>query len=435
MVDSVSDPERLSTCQTEYLGHVIGGKRAVFYEEMAQWGHRYIDQRNGACSAGDMDSECKYHINNLTLLSMYFSVIFIQTACLFNTTDAFLKGVIQKTISHPRFLSMVRTGAVRICGWGGTSPREMFVNALAYASTAADLREPDGYIRSVSGLFRPETTVFRNSGYPDDEIASEFSQKLFETDIVRHVDDLDRIARAVDTSQHRTGQLTAMGFLPAVDLESMRPEAQRAVINSFVGVSSSYLNNSIPGIHNYLIGFGPLSLSHTINVAGKQIRSFLFAPSVFAVFLRQYFSLAEYNRILGRPYEELEKLRNGDWKRFCDAYHRAIEAVSDEITNVDTDALSIFDLGDQHVWGKRIWQETAHESKEYDVNAFLEGLASMSGLLLGMPFLAPAARMVGVLVKRRLNRIPHRLMQEYRNEVSPYIKKVRMSLKPQLSEA
>jgi hypothetical protein len=434
MAVSRGDPVSLSTSRTDYLGDIVEGKRAVFYEEMAQWGHRYLDPQ-GVASASDMDSECRYHINNLTLLSMYFNIVFIQTACIFNTTDAFLKGVIQKTISHPRFRSMVMLGSVRICGWGGTTPRDIFGSALDYAFTAADLREPDGYIRSVSGLFRPGSTVFRDSGYPDDEIAAEFQQKLLESEAVRHVGDLDRIGRAIERSRRHTGQLTAMGFLPALDFGSLRPDTRRAVMNSFVSVSSSHLNKAVPGVHNYLIGFGPVSIAHTINVSGKQIRSFLYAPSIFAVFLRQYFSLAEYNRILGRQYEELETLRNGDWKRFCDAYHRAIEEVSDEITNVDTDALPTFDLNNDNAWGKRIWQESNHEGKEYDVSAFIEGLASLSGVLLGMPLIAPAVKLVGVLVKRRLNSIPQKLVQEHRNAVSPYIKKVRMSLRAQLSEA
>jgi hypothetical protein len=430
-----SDPQYLSASRTDYLGDVVNGKRAVFYEEMAQWGQRYLDQQSSASPTSDMDAECRYHINNLTLLSMYFNIIFIQTACIFNTTDSFLKGVIQKTISHPKFRSMVRMGTVRICGWGGTSPREMFGNALNYASATVNLREPDGYLRSVSELFRPDATVFRTSGYPDDEIAAEFRHKLLQTTVVRHADDLDRIDRAVELSQHLTGQLTAMGFLPALDLRTLRPDTKRAVINSFVSVSSSHLNNAIPGIHNYLIGFGPLSIYHTVNVGGKQVRSFLYAPSVFAVFLRHYFTLSEYNTILGRPYEELERLRNGDWKRFCDAYHRAIEEVSDEIANIDSEALPIFDLSNESSWGRQIWQESTQKAGEYDVNAFLEGLASLSGILLGMPFIGPVVKVVGVFLKRRLNSIPQKLLQEHRNAISPYIKKVRISLRPQLSEA
>ena len=43
MTGSFSDPESLSTSQADYLGDVVKGKRAVFYEEMAQWGARYLD--------------------------------------------------------------------------------------------------------------------------------------------------------------------------------------------------------------------------------------------------------------------------------------------------------------------------------------------------------------------------------------------------------
>jgi hypothetical protein len=174
---SLGSRDNLSITETDYLGDVVGGKRAVFYEEMAQWGNRYIDPEANS-TLGDMDSECQYHLNNLTLLSMYFDIIFIQTACLFNVTDLFLKAVIQKTLSHSRFRAMLKAGTIRICGWGGKTPREMFGSAISYASAAANHRTTDGYVSDLSRVFRPSHLVFRSKGKPDNEVADEFRHKL-----------------------------------------------------------------------------------------------------------------------------------------------------------------------------------------------------------------------------------------------------------------
>ena len=426
--------DNLSITETDYLGDVAGGKRAVFYEEMAQWGNRYIDPEGRPSIFGDADSECQYHLNNLTLLSMYFDIIFIQTACLFNVTDLFLKAVIQKTLSHSRFRAMLKAGSIRICGWGGKTPREMFGSAISYASPAANHRTPDGYIADLSSVFTPSHMVFRSKGKPDNEVADEFRRKLQDTEAVRHKKDLERIERAIDRSLRIMGQLTTIGFFPGLDLKAINADTRSSLLNAFVSSWSTHLNQSIPDVHVYLSGIGPMAVRHTITIRGKMVRSFLYAPALFAVFLRQYFSLAEYNRILGRPYEDLERLRNGDWKRFCDAYHTAVEDVSASIANVDLESLPVFDMNTETAWGKRIWEQSNSQIAEFDVNAFIEGLASLSGVLLGLPLVGPAFRVVGVLVKRRLNSRPQTLYREHKSAVSPYIRKVRMSLDLQAHE-
>jgi len=87
--------------ETDHIGHLAEGKRAVFYDELAQYGARYIDGH--ILHQSPMSDEVQYHLNNLVLLSMYFDIIFIQTAAIFNVNDLFLREVIQRTLSHPKF--------------------------------------------------------------------------------------------------------------------------------------------------------------------------------------------------------------------------------------------------------------------------------------------------------------------------------------------
>ena len=422
------DRRASSLIETAHIGTLVGGKRTVFYEEMAQYSLRYIDP--GTKDYGDAEAESRYHLNNLTLLSMYFDIIFLQTASLFNVSDRFVKLVIQRTISNPKFCAMLTAGTVRICGWGGRSPHEMLSNAMEYSSAGAavDHRVPDGYITDVARIFLPANMAFRSEGRPDKETAEAFRRKLRQTEIVRHNDDLDRIDDAIHQSEKLMGQLTAIAFVPALDLGALRMETRRSLFPSFISSWSTHLNQSIPGIYAYIPGGGLEAIQHTIQIDGRAIRSFLYSPKVFAAFLKQYFSLPEYNRIVGRPHEDLEKLRNGDWKMFCDAYHAAVEEVSDSIVNVDPGTLTVFDLDSEASWGKRIGEQSNKQSGDFDISAFIESLASISGLLLGVPLLGPAFRAVGTLLKAQINSIPKKLVQEHRSAVSPYIKKVRMSL-------
>jgi hypothetical protein len=422
---AMSDRGLSPLAEADWIGSAIKGKRAVFYEEMAEYSLRYS---GGSAVLTSVDSESQYHINNLILLSMYFDIVFINTSVLFNLTDPFVKKVIQRTISHSQFRAMMKAGVIRVCGWGGKSPREMFSSALDFASAATEQNISDQYLSGIIKLFLPSNVVYRSEKTPDAEATDTFRRHLHETEIIRRVDDLTRVERAIAYSERLTGQLVSVSFNAALRSEPL-PEATRLAISANILSSwCDHLNNSIPGIYCYAQGPQAQSIHHTISINGKVLRSFLYSPLFFASFLRKYFSLFEYDRIMCRPYEELARLRNGDWKRFCDAYHAAIETISDSISHTDFAVQPVFEVGGPLIWGDRIFELANKKDEHFDIVAFIESLASLSGVLLSIPFLGSAFRVASALVGQKIRTEYQKLLRERGSGISPYIKKVRMSI-------
>ena len=414
--------------ETDWIGDAIKGKRAVFYEEMAEYSLRYDAKSSGVAP---INSECQYHINNLILLSMYFDIIFINTSVLFNLTDPFVKKVIQKTISHCKFRSMMKAGIIRVCGWGGKSPREIYSSALNFAAAATQRQTADEHSSDLKKLFDPSNLVYRATETPDAEATDEFRRHLHQTEIIRNDGDLRRVERAIAYSERLTGHLVSTSFRPALDAEGLSESARRAISYSIVSSWSDHLNRSIPGVYCYVQGSQLQAVNHTISINGKILRSFLYSPLFLGAFLRRYFSLAEYNRIMSRPFDELLLLRNGDWKLFCGAYHAAIEAVSDSMSHTDFAVHPVFGLGDDAVWGDRLFEAANKRNGSFDIVAFIESLAALSGTLMGLPYLGAAVRVTGTLVGQKMRAQYLKILREHGGGVSPYINKVRMSINAQ----
>jgi hypothetical protein len=424
----MSDRGLSLSVETDWIGSVIKGKRAVFYEEMAEYSLRYDAKSGGFAS---INSECRYHINNLILLSMYFDIIFINTSVIFNLTDAFVKEVIQKTISHCQFRAMMKAGIIRVCGWGGKSSREIYSSALNFAAAATQRETADEHSSNLKKIFDPSNIVYRAANTPDAEATDEFRRHLYQTEIIRNDDDLRRVERAIAYSERLTGQLVSTSFRPALDVEGLSEGARRAISYSIVSSWCDHLNRSIPGVYCYIQGSQLQAVNHTISINGKTLRSFLYSPLFFAAFLRKYFSLAEYNRIMSRPFDELSRLRNGDWKLFCEAYHAAIETVSDSMSHTDFAVQPVFGLGDHVVWGDRLFEVANKRDASFDIVAFIESLAALSGTLMGVPLLGAAVRVTSALLGQKMRAQYQKILREHGSGVSPYINKVRMSINDQ----
>jgi len=414
------------SADTEHISALSRGRRTLFYEELAEYGARYINK--AASDHLSVDAEVKYHIKNFVLLSMYFDIIFLQTACFFNVQDEFVKIVITKVMAHRTFQEMRNLGVIRICGWGGKSPREMFANALDFSSSAVDHFSDEDYITNVTKTIAAAQMTYRSEDLPDSEVTEIFRSRLKDTAIVRSANNMRLIDNAIHDSERLTGHLTAVSFLPYIDLDCLSSNSQKAVFSAFINSWCDHLNMSFPYVYTYAGGRSRDSFEHTITVNGRRLLSFLFRPQVFLSFLKKHFTTDELNRILSRPFGEIHRLRNGDWKNFCNGYHYAAEAISNSLINIEYETLKALNLTNELTLGARIWDESQLRACEFDVNSFLGSVSSVSGALLGMPFLGPAVDVLVSLFGTNINRSFVSYTNKRRGFVPPYIQKVRQSL-------
>ncbi len=363
---------------------------------------------------------------------MYFDTIFIHTAALFNIRDPFLQKVAHFTIANENFRSMIYSGVIKICGWGGKSPREMFSNAIAFSSPVTNLRFHKNYLTDITKILLPSHIVFRSERTPDYETVDLFRSYLTDTELIRKPSYIDLVENSISCSEKRLGHLAAIGFFPTLNLEKVEEKYQDIIYHSFLMSWINHINQSIPGIYSYIPGFEQHNIQHKIDINNKFIRSFLYSPRIFSGFLKNFFNAQEYSRIFLVPFEQINNLRNGDWQKFCEAYHIAIESISNSIFHIDDYAIPVLCPENELEWAKYIWEILNVQKDGFDVSTFIEGLASVSGVLLNIPILGPIFRTSVALMRRRINLIFRDAFDHNKNAISPYIRKIRKYLNIQM---
>ncbi len=163
----------------------------------------------------------------------------------------------------------------------------------------------------------------------DADIEKLFLNRLEQTTIIRRPEELDSIGYALERSMEKTGQLVAVAFNPELGKLELSAQSLDAVGTSFIQSWHDHLASGIPGVITYAPISKPVFVDQTMMISDSAIRTFLYSPQIFASFLSGYLQPRDFNEILKRPYGDLIAIKNGDWKRFCDAYHEAITTVSE----------------------------------------------------------------------------------------------------------
>ncbi len=413
-VSSIFKSERLSDIQT--------GGRLVLYEELAEYFYLYA--RRKALDSSSVISEINYHIGNIVLLSLYFDTVLIQTSSIFNSTDPFVRKVAKGVLDHRTFREMITHNAVKIVGWGGNNPKDMFQAAKEYSIEAHPSAADAQYLSIVASVFNSQSTVSRSETMPDDEIASLFKRRLEQTTIIRRDSEYQEVKNALDKSIEKTGQLVAVSFNPEIGKLQLSAASASAVGTSFIQSWHDHLANEIPGITVYAPLSNPIFMGQKMEIEENAIRTFLYSPQIFASFLSGYLQPVDFNKILKRPFSELMKVRNGDWKRFSDAYHEAIITVSKNIGHLGHAEMSADEYGNKERWSSSLEKVVAREANQVDINAFIESLAMLSGVVLTFPFLGPLFKTAGILVGKRVNETFNILKGNNSSDVSPFIQKL-----------
>ena len=204
----------------------------------------------------------------------------------------------------------------------------------------------------------------------------------------------------------------------------MSPASTSAIGTSFIRSWHDNLASEVPGVVLYAPLTNAIYIDHKMVLDKGAVRTFLYSPQIFATFIRGYLQPADFDKILKRPYTDLLKLRNGDWKRFVDAYHDAIFTVSENIGHLNCADIPEAAYADKNQWAGSIDKVISGDTSQFDANAFIESLAMFAGVLYAIPLLRPVAKSVGVLVGKRINETFEALRLRATSDVSPFIIKL-----------
>ena len=412
----------ISSFTSNTLSDVQVTGRTVLYEELAEY--FYLFARHTALKNSSVNSEVDYHIGNLVLLTLYFDTVLIQTAAIFNSIDPFAKKIAEGVLLHNTFRQMLDHNVVKIVGWGGNNPNEMFQSAKDFSIGANSNANDEQYLSTVASVFNSQSVVSRSDSKPDDEIATLFRSRLEQTTIIRHESEHKLVETALEKSMENIGQLVAVSFNPELGKLRLSVESTRTVATSFIQSWHDHLQSEIPGVIVYAPLSNPVYIGQKMLIDENEVRTFLFSPQIFATFLSGYLKNNDFNKILQRPYGDLIKVKNGDWKRFSDAYHEAIVTVSENIGHLGHADIGDQGFNDRQKWSDSLAQAVSRDADEVDINAFVESLAMLSGVMLSMPYLGPLFKSAGVFTKTKVNETFHSLRDNATADVSPFIKKL-----------
>lgn len=412
---------KISSLSSKMITDIQINKRTIFYEELAEY--YYLFSRKEAFEHSTIPREVEYHIGNIILLTFYFDVVFIQTASIFNSSNRFVREVAKGVLNNKKLREMLNHNVVKIVGWGGTSPYEMFDSAKDFSILANPHGNDNDYFSVVASVFNPETVVSRSLITPDDGMENLFRYRLEQTTIIKNDKIYQKVNNAVEKSLESTGQFIAVAFNPEIRKLKLNASSLSAVEISFIQSWYDHLKQELPNVATYAPMTKSIFINQKMKVNEKDIRTFLYSPQIFSAFLSGYLSNADFNKILKYSYSELHKVKNGDWKRFCDAYHEAISIISNNVSH-----LCYADLSDESFNNKDKWSnELSHildSGDNIDLNAFIESLAMLSGVILSIPFLGHIMKAVGTLTGKKTNAIYHAIQSNATLEISPFIKKL-----------
>lgn len=412
----------ISIVKSENVSDAINGGRLVLYEEIAEYHYRF--SKGHFFGNTTIEREAEYHIGNLVLLTLYFDGVLIQTASLFNSVDPFIRDVARSVMNHPKFKEMIASGILKIVGWGGHNSSEMYSAAVDFSRKANPKSYDKEYFSAIAEHFTPENVLSRSEGRPDDEIASLFKKRLEQTTIIRKQEEYIAVQNALDQSLESTGQLVAISFNPILGTLELSAESLSAVGISFLQSNLDNMANELPGVYMY----APLSshalVDHKLETINSSVRSFLYSPQIFASFLRGYLEPKDFNEILNRPFNELLAVKNGDWQRFANAYHEAIAIVSDNIGHLAHSELSDVEFRDKDKWASSLEMAVSNHANRIDINAFVESLALLSGVIWSVPYLGTLFKAAGVFTREKVNSTFHSIRHNAKSEISPFIKKL-----------
>lgn len=409
--------------EVDTVNSLVRGKRVVFYEELAEYS--YLLAHRDTSRGHTVQSAVSYHLHNLTLLSLYFDVILIHTASLFNASDSFVKAVIQQLISTRQFRALLRHKLVTICGWGGRSASEMFGNAARFSQDATETWSIE-HVNRLAPIFEPSHLVSRSDTMPDQESTDTFLEAIANSELVSAPRVIERIHRSVAESERRTGHLVAVSFFPALEISTMSDDYQSILRSVFATSWFDHVSSTLPSTTSYPPIINKITVDYHIPGPAGPIHTFLYSPRIFGVFIKGFLTDMQMAILLEQPIAQLVKLRNnGDWKQFCRAYHAAIQQVSLTISAWRVTHQTESRIADWQTWADRIQVHVPGVEQEIDIPTFLTSSISMLQYFISGVPLNPALRLAISAGGQGIRTFFNDLSRIYGSPISPFIRKLK----------
>lgn len=376
----------LSIHEAISLEDLAKDNKIVWYEEIAQYSSRYM-YRDSRYSLGSIDNEVLYHLNTLTMLSLYFDKIIIPTSALFNSTDRTIRNIALAIIRSSRFKTMLQVGAVKICGWGSKTPYEMFNNAKEFIAPLSLNKNNESveFFFKMARVFNSDNMTFRtSSGTPDDDETKIFREKINRSAFLTQ-DMVRKIEIPINRSEKLLGMLTYAAFIQGLERLGFDDRVNKSILSTYYQSWLTNINMNNTAIYMYINGLDQMSIEHTIKIENRSIYTFLYSPRIFERVLARYLTEKEVFKFKKMPYTVLNSLKNGDWERFKLAYHSSLEEISERIKDVHIQPISI-DSDD--IWAEKILDEISSNSfYDFDISIFLQSLSGIMGMAVGVPIL------------------------------------------------
>lgn len=374
--------------------------------------------------SSNLKREVNFHLNNLTLLSLYFDQILITSATVFNVRDKYVEKIISAVISHKRTKEMLQLGVLQIVGWGGGTSSEMFGAASEYAEEVLDIRKDATVVAHLRTLFQDGNLVSRSEEMPDNDLSKKYSLRLENTAFVSNQSEMQQVADATERQFDQTGSLIAIEMLPSLNQATISQELLNTAKLELFGVTIEHMRADVPGLWVYTPFLASNFALEATNSADNAPRAFLLSPMIFGSFLSSNIDGKTFDALMKQDYGKLNALKNGDWGRFVEAYHQAVAEVSNAISLGMHLSADNFKAYDSTAWADRVVRSVESRGDEIDISTFIESLGSLGGVILSVPFLKPLAKMITVTAGDRLSTWVSDLSVQQRSQVSPFILKL-----------
>ena len=396
--------------------------RIVLYEELAEYYYRAVASERMKVST--VNSEIALHVKNITLLSLYFDSILITSATIFNARDPFVSKIVSGFLAHQRTREMLQFGVLKIVGWGSAHAKGMFDAASDYAGSVLNIQKDKEVVARLRTVFSGDYTISRTSDVPDGDLAEKYIHRMQNTSHISYPDELSKVTDVVRKQKDRTGSLIAIEMLDSLEgVAIIEGLLNRSKIELF-GVTLQHMREELPNLWVYSPFLATDLVSERASASSNAPRAFLLSPMIFGSFLSASINPRIFSSLMEESYQKLFTLRNGDWKRFVDAYHQAILEVSDVV------ALSLhlkpeeLRSQDANAWAEQVISKVENGGLTVDIAAFLDSLSALGGIVMGVPILRPLAKLISTAVGERISRVISKASESQRSHISPFITKI-----------